>query len=262
MKHYLNVYKRLLIINFSQITAYRANFINFLISGTIWGIFSIFSTLLITSRVNTVLGWSRAEILLLTIVNQFIIAIFHALFSSNLERFPLYVQQGKLDTYLLKPIDSQVLVSVWFIRIISLSRILIALVFLWYVSVTFDIHISLINVIMSIPLMLIGLFILYSIWFVVCVLSIWFTRLTNLPEILYNLNSVTRYPPQIYQELGFIVFLVVFSMTILGVTPLDGFLGKLSLLNGLFFFSFAVVCLILTRLYWKFALRSYTSASS
>lgn len=262
MKHYLNVYKRLLIINFAQITAYRANFLNFLIAGTIWGFFSIFSILLITSKVDSVLGWSKVDILLLTVVNQIIIAIFHMLFSSNLERFPLYVEQGKLDSYLLKPIDSQVLVSIWFIRIISFSRVFMALIFLWYVIATYHIHINFIHVLMSIPLMIIGIAILYCIWFVICVLSIWFTRLTNIPEVLYTLNSVSRYPPQIYQELGFIIFLFVFPLTIIGVTPLEGFLGRLSLGNGLFFLVFAVVTLIITRVYWKFALRSYTSASS
>lgn len=132
MKQYYSIFKRLLILNVSVLTAYRINFVNYLISGSVWGIFSILSMLLITANVTEVLGWKRHEILVLTGVSQIIIGIQHVFFSSNFERFPFYVLQGRLDNYLLKPIDAQVLVSIWLIRIVSLSRVLFAGLFLGY----------------------------------------------------------------------------------------------------------------------------------
>jgi ABC-type uncharacterized transport system permease subunit len=46
--------------------AYRANFINSVISSLGWGIFSVIFMLLLTNKTSSIYQWSRDEILLLT----------------------------------------------------------------------------------------------------------------------------------------------------------------------------------------------------
>lgn len=262
MMHYFRVYKRLFFLNFAVLVSYRLNFINYLISGTIWGFFSIISILLLTSKTATVLGWQRHEILLLTGVHAVSLGIFHMLFSSNFERFPRYIELGQLDTFLLKPIDAQALVSVWLIRVVSLSRVLLGVGFIWYLVTVYHIKLTILQVIGFIPLMFCSLILMYGIWFMVITLTIWFTRLTNLPEVLYAMNGITRYPPEVVKELTIYVFLFLFPLTLIVVTPAKMLLGSLSFENSFILFFFAGVFFFCSRKLWQFALRSYTSASS
>lgn len=250
------------ILNFSMLTAYRGNFVNYLISGSIWGVFSILSMVLITANVTEVLGWKRHEILVLTGVSQIVMGIQHMFFSSNFERFPLYIQQGKLDSYLLKPVDAQVLVSVWLIRIISFSRLIIAGAFLGYLIIAYKLPVTIWTILGFIPLIICSVIILYSIWLMVTTLTIWFTRLSNIPEVLYSISAVMRFPPEVYREVTFFLFFFLFPLLLIGATPAKQLLGQLTATSLGITLLFAVVLLVVSRKFWLFALRSYTSASS
>ena len=76
MKRYLKIYLSLLRINLIALFSYRANFINSTISSFIWGLFSVISILLLTSRTNSFFGWTRSEIIILAAVYSFLIGIF------------------------------------------------------------------------------------------------------------------------------------------------------------------------------------------
>lgn len=262
MKRYFAVYKRLLMLNIAMLTAYRLNFFNYLVSGSVWGIFSIASIVLLTSRVTTVYSWEKSEILLLTAVHAITVGIFHMLFSSNFERFPRYVALGQLDSYLLKPIDSQVLVSIWLIRIVSLSRVIMGVGFLLYVITTYAIPVTPWQYLLLIPAIILGLSIMYAIWFMITTLSIWFYRITNITEVLYTLNGITRFPPDILREAALYVFLFLFPLTIIVASPTKILLSRISLSDVFFLCTLSLGLVYLSRRFWLFALRSYTSASS
>src|SRR3989344_7547774 len=109
MKRYFRIYKQLCIISLSELLAYRGNFLNSLISSLVWGAFSIVSILLLTAKTKSVFGWTREEIILLTCSYSMLIGIFHLVFSRNFEYFSRIMDLGQLDTFLLKPLDSQFL---------------------------------------------------------------------------------------------------------------------------------------------------------
>src|SRR3972149_8688112 len=87
MGKYVRIYRDLLRLNLSSLVAYRSNFVNSVVSSTAWGVFSLVSIVLLTYRVQSVFGWTREEILLLTGVYSVVIGVFHTLFSRNFVRF-------------------------------------------------------------------------------------------------------------------------------------------------------------------------------
>jgi ABC-2 type transport system permease protein len=209
-----------------------------------------------------VYSWEKSEILLLTAVHAITVGIFHMLFSSNFEKFPRNVALGQLDSYLLKPIDSQVLVSIWLIRVVSFSRVLMGIGFLIYVVTTYSITLSFWHILFLIPAILLGLSIMYAIWFMITTLAIWFYRITNITEVLYTLNGITRFPPDILKEAALYVFIFLFPLTVIVASPAKILLSRITAFDVGVLIILSLGLLYLSRKFWLFALRFYTSASS
>src|SRR3989338_5044991 len=174
MKHYIRVYVMLLKMNMSKLLMYRANFVNSLISSLVWCVFSFVFIILLTSKTTVIHGWTRGElILLMALYNIIIGGIFHTLFSSNFHRFSNIIHFGQLDSFLLKPLDSQFLLSSQSINYTSLARIIIGIIVSIYISAQINLHVNIVNILMFIFLSIAGLILLYSIWFVVLTTTIW-----------------------------------------------------------------------------------------
>lgn len=263
MRHYLKVYGTLLKLNFSLITAYRAGFVNSVLSTCLWGGFQIVWVLLLTSRIDSFYGWSKDELIFMTTNYVFIIVgLFHLIFSRNFDRFSTIIDKGELDLILVKPIDSQFLLSLWFFSFANFFRFFIGIPIIIYLILKIGISITLINVVSYLILVLFSLTLMYSIWLLFSTLMIWSPRLSNITTLLYNINGISRFPPDMVYELKSFIFFVLIPFTLLSAVPTKALLKKaLSGETGLLIF-FAVLLFYISRKFWKFALRFYTSASS
>jgi ABC-2 type transport system permease protein len=262
MKKYLKVYLALIHLNFSALVVYRANVINNILGSTVWGVFSLVSIILLTSHTTSIFGWTREEILLLSGVYALFIGIFHTLFSRNFERLTYLIRLGMLDAILTKPLDSQFLVSTSIINFTSIIRIFLGVAFMWYV-------ISVAHMTITLPLIGlfcigigIGLLLLYSIWFIVATCIIWYPDLSNLIEFLYSFSNIGRYPREMYSHVNQFIFLFILPLTFMVIVPTKMLLTKLTVFDAFGLLIFAGLFFVGSRLFWKFALRFYTSASS
>lgn len=262
MLRYLKLYKTLTIMNFSLLSAYRANFINSAISSMTWGLFSFLTIFLLTSKANSLYGWSRDEILVLTGLYNIMIGLFHMLFSRNFGRFSRIVHLGDLDTILVKPIDSQYLLSFWLINYTSIFRVAVGIIFTFYMLSKIGAVLNLANIIFGFLFFICSIITLYSIWYMVCTLIIWFTKLDNLLEILYDINGISRFPQEMFKGISEYLFLFLLPLTLIIVTPAQILLSKINFLNILLLISLAILLLTASRIFWRFSLKYYTSASS
>ncbi len=262
MRHYLNVYKMLLKINFSRLIAYRANFTNGIISSTGYGIFSFLLIILLTSRSPIVFGWKREELIFLMGVYNIVIGgVFHGIFSRNFDEFAETIDLGKLDGILLKPIDPQFLMSCSIIMFTQVSRFLMGIVVCAYIIITYNFPITGNGIIAFIVLSLFGIIILYSFWYGVMTLTIWNPRLSNLVDLMYHMNDLTRFPPKMFRTVKNYLFFII-PYTFIIVTPTKALLQQLTFMDTIELVFFSFFLFFLTRKFWQFALRSYTSASS
>lgn len=166
-----------------------------------------------------------------------------------------------LDVLLLKPLDPQFLVSMQHVGFGTAIRLLFSIGVTVYIVHTGHFHINLVNVISYVFLMLLGLILTYSLWFIFSTLIIWHTRLSNLTDLLYNLTGLSRNPPEMIRKAskGFLFFLL--PVTFIVATPtkvlisrsLEGDLFTMIVMTAIFF--------LFSRWFWRYALRYYTSAS-
>lgn len=262
MKRYWRVYALLLRLNLESLLAYRANFINSLVSSILWGLFSLYSIVLLTSRTTSIQGWQRDEILLLNGVYGIFIALFHIFFSINFENFSSIIHLGQLDSVLIKPLDSQFQLTFWRFTYTTILRLVIATAYVLYLIAVMRINISVVDIMVFLLLIAVSLLLLYSLWYCVITLTIWFTRLSNLVILMFQVTGMARFPREMFLQGGQFVFWFLLPLTILINVPTKVFLARIdfvemAILIGLSFFVF-----VLSRKFWKFALRHYTSASS
>ncbi|HEX7041805.1 MAG TPA: ABC-2 family transporter protein [Patescibacteria group bacterium] len=259
---YLRIYWAIIKINTTLLFTYRANFYNAVIITTGWGIISIVSIFLLTAKTKSVYGWSRDELYLLTGLYSIVIGLFHMFFSSSLERFARTISLGNLDSYLLSPIDVQLFLSTKFFRPVSSLRLIIAIAFTMYIMHSMNIELSILNLTTFCLYILLGVILLYSIWFLTITLTIWNPNLSNLVEFLYNFSNLARYPPALLLYTKNLIVFLFIPLTLITSVPARLITGKVEPIEtiGLVVFSFGLF--ILSRLFWKYALRHYTSASS
>jgi ABC-2 type transport system permease protein len=111
-------------------------------------------------------------------------------------------------------------------------------------------------------MLLAGALILYSLWFVLAATSIWFVKTWNATEVLRAALVAGRYPISAYPAGLRAFFTFVLPVAFLTTVPAEAILGRAA--GGWLLASIAVaaLCLLLSRRFWLFALRFYTSASS
>ncbi|MEK7543453.1 MAG: ABC-2 family transporter protein [Patescibacteria group bacterium] len=262
MKKSILLYRRLLIANWNALIEYRGDFITQIISSLVFSLNHIIIVLLLTSKVPSVYGWSRGELILLASTYNVFIGIFHTFISRNLDQIADDIYFGKLDYVLLKPIDSQLATVIWKINYISLIRVLFGLTLTVYLMGTLHIIITVPMIVVYFFVIITGVYMLYSFWLPFITLMIFNPRLSNIVIFLFNITNVARYPKEMYARLPLYIFVPLLPLALILTTPTKVLLQKFTFELGFLFFAVCIVLGLFARFIWKLSLRHYTSASS
>lgn len=205
-------------------------------------------------------GWSREETYLVVALFTLMDGITSSCLSPNLSKIVAHVQKGTLDFILLKPVDAQVQLSTRNITPWGFPNILFAIGLLFYAGG--QLGLPWWAYAMGVAPVLLGVTILYALWFMVGTTTVWFTKVWNATEVLRSFIEAGKYPIDAYHAP--VRFFLTFVLPVAFVTtvPAEVMLGK----RGAWFIAVeAVVAVLLlagARAFWKWAMRSYTSASS
>ena len=221
-------------------------------------------------------GWSWDAALVVLGLYTLLDGFTSCLLQPNLSRIVGHVQNGTLDFVLLKPIDSQLHLSARQISPWGLPGVLAGLVLsgwgliqllpgdpahLWQRPEALMAHL-LGPLAIGLALLLAAAAILYSLWFVLAALSIWFVKIWNATEVLRSVLVAGRYPVSAYPPALRLLFTFVLPVAFLTTVPAEALIGRGSWEWAMGSLLVALICLSGTRLFWHFALRHYTSASS
>ncbi len=239
---------------------YRWNFVFALLSsfGNLAG--SLFGLSLFYRAGASFPGWSWEQSLLVLGVFTTMSGFSSTILSPNLNRIVMHVQEGTLDFVLLKPLDSQFQVSLRAFSPWGLPDVLFGLGVVVYASL--QVGVTLAGAALFIGALACALVILYALWFGIATTSIWFTKIYNATEVLRGLVDAGRYPLAAYPYVFRFVFTFVVPVAFLTTVPVDALLSRVSAVTLAGSLSLAVALFAASRWFWRYALRSYTSASS
>ena len=223
---------------------------------------SLYSVIMLTARVTDAYGWQREELLLFNGIYGVIIGIFHMFISINMGRLSKVIHMGELDGILVKPIDSQFAVSLWMVNFATIFRILMALGYSIWIAGQLHLVVTIPQLVLFVFLACVSLILLYSLWFLILTNLIWFSNMTNLVLFMYSFESMARFPKEMLQQLASFLFVFVMPLALVINTPSRALLSRLDYKDALVVLVLAGGLWFVSRWYWRFALRHYTSASS
>jgi ABC-2 type transport system permease protein len=260
MQRYLHVIRLFWSTAIAAELEYRINFIiaTFTSIGNLAG--SLFGLSLFYRTGYTFDGWKWEEALVVLGLFTILQGFSEIFLVPNLNRIVDQVEQGTLDFVLLKPISSQFWLSFRTVSPWGLPDLISGILIVIYAGNKLEI--GLVNYVLSLIPLGFGFVSLYSLWFMLGATSIWFVKIYNVTEVLRGLLEAGRYPMAAYPAAYRFFFTFVVPVAFLTTVPADTLLGRVEI-SWVFGCGFLAIALFFTScIFWKFALRFYTSASS
>ncbi len=243
-----------------------------------WGLFKIIYQH--TAEIGKGTGWHEHEFFIFLGSVWIVNSLLQTFFMPNAEEFSESIRTGNLDFALLKPIDTQFLITFPRFTWSQLPNGLLGIALIIYSmrqlanDPSKDLSISPGSVLAFLFFILCGCLILYSVMISLASTSVWLGRNQNLYDFWFYITNFYRYPMEIYMRSGIGMVLwgtFTFLVPILVVTNVPARVLARPLGNawtawewGLAGYTIvaAVVSLLVSRQIFKAAIRSYRSASS
>jgi ABC-2 type transport system permease protein len=260
---YLRIAALQLRISASAGMAYRADF---LIEGALallsLGLLLLPWFVLFEGRETVAGGWDRTGALIVLAYFTGVRAVLEGLVSPSIVDLVERIRSGAFDYVLLKPADAQVLVSTSRCEPWQVFNLLFAIALAVYAFVERGQAPGPGDVALGVALFATGLLAMYSLWILCAAAAFWVVRLDNLTYLLGAIFDVARWPVQVFRGAWGFVFTFVIPVAVMTTFPAQALLGELAPEAALATVGGALALLGLSRLVWRIAIRSYTSASS
>lgn len=239
---------------------YRTNFVIACITSVGNLVGSVFALSLFYQHGYRFEGWSFEQALAVLGTFTALTGFNMAFLTPNLSRIVEHVQTGSLDFVLLKPVDSQLWVSTRQLSPWGFPDLLVGCGVLVFVagregSGAVGLGMALVPLVGACVL-------LYGLWFLIASMSIWFVKVYNATEVLRGLLEAGRFPMSAYPAAWRFFFTFVVPVAFLTTVPAEALLGRSAPEWVLGALLLAALMFGLSRAFWRYALRSYTSASS
>ncbi len=244
--------------------SFKVNFLLWIVVELLWFAAQLIFLEVLFSHVDRIADWSKWQVVALIGTHQLISQIFQALFYMNLSNLPELVRTGKLDTFLLLPVDSQFSVSVRQFGLDNVVTGLVGIGIITFACAKLGVRPDLLTVALYGLAILLGVAVHYAIMFSLATMSFWIVRAQGLIYGYYSLINLSRNPQDVYRGVfGFVFTWIVPVILVANVPARILTRADDPRLPGLFSLAAAaLLALALSRLIWKLALRRYSSASS
>ena len=286
MKTYIQVFLTFARNSLVRDLSFRTNFLLQCVTSISWAIMNwAFFKIIFAQGKNIAIGkgtgWTENEFFIFLGTVWIINAIVQTFFMPNAQEFSELIRTGNLDFALLKPIDTQFLVSFPRMNWASLANFFLGVVVVaFYANVLTHeavnpLSLSVLQVFLYVVFIGAGVVIMYSVMISLAATSVWLGRNQNLYMIWFYLTNFYRYPMEIYQRgvigwglWGFFSFVV--PVLVVANVPARTLAQPLRESGGnrwenwliLLLFTMALVSLLVSRRVFRWALSSYRSASS
>lgn len=180
----------------------------------------------------------------------------------NMSRLLQHIRKGTLDYVLTKPVDSMFYVSFRHLVFWRLIDVVMGLGLMLYGLIQKSYLPTLTDVLMFGVSMFASLVLIYALWMLLMTTAFWVIRMDDLSFVFNSFFETTRFPIGMYRGWLRIILTYVLPAAFLTSMPASALLGQWNSHTTVISLGIAGIFLWLSRRFWRFALRSYTSASS
>ena len=241
---------------------YRANFFVQIFESFVGLLVALGGLAVVFDHTDALGGWLPDHLTALVGIHILVGGVINLVINPSMQYFMEDVRKGTLDFTLVKPADSQLLVSVQRVEIWKMVDVVMGLAVIGVALVRLQSAIGWGETAVFTVALFCGATIVYSFWLILATCSFWFVRVENILVIFQSMYSAGRWPVGIYpQWLRFILTFLVpvaFAVTV----PAQGLIGQLNGRNLGLAIGLAVGLFIVARLFWRYGIRFYSGASA
>jgi ABC-2 type transport system permease protein len=259
-QRYLSTLRRFWAAAVAAEMEYRLNFLLATLTslGNLAG--SLFGLSLFYLNGATLGGWRWQEACMVLGLAVFLEGFSRTCLMPNIGRIVEHVRSGTLDFVLLKPMDAQFWLSTRNLSVWGLPDMLYGLAVVLYGGIRLGLPSW--RYLAGVLPLAVALAILYSIWFMLATTSLWFVKIHNVTNLLRGVLEAGRFPAPAYPRAYRLVFTFVLPVAFLTTVPASAVLERPWGVSWVVAVLLAVGLAVLSRCFWRFGLRRYTSASS
>lgn len=264
LRHHAGVYAVLCRNSLVREMSFKTNFLLWIVVELLWFALQLAFVAVLYQHTERIATWSRWEVVLLVGASHFIQQIFTAFFLTNCVQLSDHVRTGRLDFFLLLPVNPRFLISLRQLDLGALVNAASALVVMGYAATRLDLRPDALHLAGFGLLCVAGVLVHYALMFMLATVSFWTVQAQGLVWGYYNLFNVARVPDEAFRPGVFkVVFTWVVPMLLVANVPTKLLADKLgSPLEMLLLVTLAAGIFSVSGRVWRLSVRRYTSASS
>jgi ABC-2 type transport system permease protein len=262
MTRYLHIlaifYKAAILTNLE----YRANMVVYValsLIGAAWSVAGVAVFFLHTDRIG---DWTFPELMIVLGLFISFLGLVDVFVVPNVDDLMEHIRTGTMDFILTKPLNSQFHASLRRLNIWKLADVLLGLGVIGFGLAQLATLPSPGRLLLFAGLYLSATVILYSIIMLLVTSAFWLVQLENVMELLFTFYEAGRFPVSIFPFWVRALLTFVVPIAFVTTVPASVLLGRLDAPFFLYSLLVATILFGLSALYWRFAVRHYSSASS
>lgn len=212
-------------------------------------------------RTGSIGGWNIYQVLVLLGFMEMTLALGGLTFYPMMYRFSKMIRQGELDWKLVKPMDTQFLVTFPWTDISDSMSLVTGGLLIGY-AITHLIGFSIINILLFGLSVFLAMIIIYSSIVLMLCLAFKTTNINYIEWFFWNIQWLGRYPATVFKGTFHFIFMFVVPVGLISTVPAQTLFGQFNLTYFLVATVYATVLFILSRKLFTKSLKSYSSASS
>ena len=242
---------------------FKVNFILWIVVELLWFALQLAFMAVIYQHTSSIGTWTQWEVVMLQSSSHLIQHLFTALFLTNLTQLSELIRTGKLDFMLLLPVNTRFLVSFRQVDLGGFVNAAAAVAVMIYAGNRLRLHPTAVQILSFGLLMVCGILVHYSLMLILASVSFWTVRAQGIVWGYYNLFNIARMPDAAFRGFFKVFFSFVLPILLVANVPTKLVIQKLnSPLEILSLLLMGFFCFVASEAVWRFALKSYTSASS
>ncbi len=262
MKRYLRLALVQARISAASGMAYRSDFLLEGVMTVAWTALTLLPLVVLYTGRHSVAGWDAPSALIVMAYFIAVKAVLEGVISPSLIDLVERIRSGAFDYVLLKPVDAQAMISASRFEPWKIFDLIAAAGLAGYAFYRRGEVPAVGDFALGMAMFAAGVLAMYAIWIVFASASFWVVRLDNLTFLIGAIFDTARWPVQVFRGVWRFVFTFVFPIAVMTTFPAMALLGRLDARRAFATLGGAAALLVISRLVWRTAIRSYTSASS
>lgn len=239
---------------------YRVDLAIFSLQTLVFIFFNLLFYKVIISSIGSIGTWDYPDMVVLFGTYAIFDGIFMSFILYGVNSIESLVRTGRLDSILIRPLDSQFLVTVY--RGVNFSQvpsIFFGIAVLYY-GILLENGVNLLYLPYYLLFLLLSSIIIYSMTLIIsCAIFFIADRSGELNEIIFSLKTFAKFP-DIYKGKVRFAFLMFVPVAFASYVPSGVLLGKVGVPFLIYYFVVSAVFLVGSRFIWKKGLIKYKSA--